>query len=375
MEQTEERRALREAVRRLVEKDPDGHWPRLCGEIGAAGLAIPAEYGGAGASLLESHVVLEELGRVLAPSPLLGSAVLAAQAVLLTGDAAACARLLPDIASGARIAALAWSGADGRWDGAPVEIGPSDVLSGAAHYVLDDGADVLLVAAGGHLYEVAAARTPAPAPDAPPTPTPAPDAPRAPTPAPDAPRTPTLAPDARRTPAPALDATRRLATVEFPGVPARRLGPCPLDRLRAVAWVALSAEQVGTATRALELTVGYVKTRVQFGRPIGAFQALQHRLADLHVRVESARSASYAAASALVEDAVDAPLLAAAARVHCTETLELVAAEMIQMHGGIGITWEHDAHRYFKRAHGTRHLFGHPDTALAAVATHLLDSP
>lgn len=330
MELTEERLALREAVRDLLRKDPDGHWPRLCGEIGAAGLAIPERFGGAGASLVEAHLVLEELGRGLTPSPYLSSAVLAAMALLATDADAACARLLPGIADGSRTAALVFGGTD-------VTVARDDRLHGSVHHVLDgDTADTLLVAVPSGLYEVDAAGV-------------------------------------RRAHTPTMDLTRRLATVEMDGVAGRRLGPCRPDRLRDVAAVALSAEQVGAASRALELTVEYTKTRVQFGRPIGAFQALQHRLADLYVLVESARSASYAAVDAIVAGAPDAPELAAVAAVHCTETFERVAAETIQMHGGIGITWEHDAHRYFKRAHGAKHLFGDPRAHLARLAVTILD--
>ncbi|MEH1126413.1 acyl-CoA dehydrogenase family protein [Micromonospora sp. CPCC 206061] len=327
---TEERLALREAVRDLLRKDPDGHWPRLCGEIGAAGLAVPERFGGAGASLVEAHLVLEELGRGLTPSPFLGSAVLAAQALLATDADAACARLLPGIADGSRIAALVLD------PGATVTRG--NRLHGTVHHVLDgDSADVLLVAVSNGLYEVDTGVV-------------------------------------SRTHTPALDLTRRLATVELRGAPGRLLGPCQPDLLRDIAAVALSAEQVGAASRALELTVEYTKTRVQFGRPIGAFQALQHRLADLYVLVESARSASYAAVDAIVAVAPDRAELAAVAAVHCTETLERVAAEMIQMHGGIGITWEHDAHRYFKRAHGTKHLFADPHENLARLAVTIFDT-
>ena len=125
---------------------------------------------------------------------------------------------------------------------------------------------------------------------------------------------------------------------------------------------------MGAAQRALELTVAYTKVRVQFGRPIGSFQALQHRMADLHVLAESARSLSYAAAFAAAENAADLGLRAAAAKAYCSESLTRVAGQMIQLHGAIGITWEHDAHRYFKRAHGAGQLFGSPAEHVARVA-------
>ena len=339
------------AAVRAAAASPSGYdgglWARLCGEIGVAGLAVPEKYGGAGAGPVEMHVALEELGRMLAPSPLLGSAVVAAQALLLAGDAEACERLLPDVAAGERIATLAWTGPAGDWspDELALRATEDGVLDGEAHYVLDgDHADILLAVAqapdGIQLCELDTADS-----------------------------------GVDRAVTPALDVTRRLARITLRGAHGRRIGDrFPLDRLRDIACVALSAEQVGAAARALELTVAYTKDRVQFGQPIGGFQALQHRLADLHVLVESARSASYAAADALAAGTAEATVLAAVAKVYCSETLQQVAAEMIQLHGGIGITWEHDAHLYFKRAHGAAHLFGSPQAHLArleATATAL----
>jgi alkylation response protein AidB-like acyl-CoA dehydrogenase len=166
-----------------------------------------------------------------------------------------------------------------------------------------------------------------------------------------------------------MDETRELARITLDRTPARRVGDVDLDALRHLACVALSAEQVGTAERALELTVEYTKVRVQFGRPIGSFQALQHRMADLHVLVETARAASQAAADAVGTPGL--PLAAAVAKVHCSEALMRVTGEMIQLHGGIGITWEHPAHRYFKRAHGSWHLFGQPAEHVARIGAKL----
>jgi alkylation response protein AidB-like acyl-CoA dehydrogenase len=340
---TAEHRALRDSVRALLAKhsdvraamaSPRGYdtdlWARLCGEIGVAGLAIPEAYGGLGAGSAEAHIVLEELGRTLTPAPMLGSAVLAAHALLAAGDDRACGRWLPGIADGGVLAALVWPGADGRWDPDEVAVRASATLDGAAHYVLDgDLADVLLVAArtddGVDLFEVDPEQS-----------------------------------GVEREHVPTVDPTRRLATVRLTGAVGRRLGPADLPRLRDVACAALSAEQVGTAARCLELTVDYTKTRVQFGRPIGGFQALKHRMADLHVLVETARSAAGAA--------VD-PVSAAVAKVHCSEALCRVAGEMVQLHGGIAITWEHDAHLYFKRAHGSARLFGSPAEHVARLST------
>ena len=342
-------------------------WQRLCGEIGVAGLAVPERYGGAGAGQVETCIVLEELGRCLVPSPMLGSAVLAGQALLATGDDEACQRLLPGIASGAAIAALAWAPRAGHWDPAEPAFaarpgtGPPDawVLTGEAHHVLDgDTAGVLLAAArapdGVGLFEVDPRHR-----------------------------------GVNRRAVTTMDTTRPLAVVALDGAPGRRLGPGAgtraLARARDLACIALAAEQAGAAQRALELTVAYTKARVQFGRPIGSFQALQHRMADLHVLVESARSLCYAAAFAADDgastgagtdpgaDSARLGMLAAAAKAHCSQALTRAAGQMIQLHGAIGITWEHDAHRYFKRAHGAGQLFGPPEEHVARIAAALID--
>jgi len=378
VELSTEQRDLRDAVRGLLARygppdaaepgpaaDPgagDGPgydvplWQRLCREIGVAGLAIPERYGGAGAGPVETSIVLEELGRGLVPSPLLGSAVLAGQALLASGSDEACQRLLPGIASGATVAALAWAPRAGHWDPAEPAFAarqgtgadPAWVLSGEAHHVLDgDTATALLAAArapdGAGLFEVDPAH-------------------------------PAVAREAVTT----MDATRRLAVVVLDSAPGRCLGPGvrALARVRDLACIALAAEQVGAAQRALELTVAYTKTRVQFGRPIGSFQALQHRMADLHVLVESARSLCYAAALAAADTETDPArreMLAAAAKAHCSQALTWAAGQMIQLHGAIGITWEHDAHRYFKRAHGAGQLLGPPGEHVARIAAALID--
>jgi len=331
---TPEQLALGDAVRGVIDRHGADAWPHLCRDIGVAGLLIPERFGGLGASVADAAAVLEALGRDLTAAPMLGSAVLAVQALLAAGDTAACERLLPGVAAGDRTLAVAWAGRDGRWAFPAVQARPA--LTGAAHYVLDGcTADTLLVAAstadGDALYEVS--------PEA---------------------------PGVRRELVTTLDATRRLAVVSFDGATGARLDTAPgfLARVRDVACAALSAEQVGAAARALERTVAYSLQRVQFGRPIGAFQALAHRMADLHVLVESARSASWAAVRA---DPQELTLLAAVAKVHCSEALMQVAGEMIQLHGGIAITWEHDAHRYLRRAYGDAQLFGSPADHIARV--------
>lgn len=315
---TAEQDALRDSVRKLLDREADP-WPELCEQIGVAALAVPERFGGLGAGTTELQVVAEELGRVLADVPFLGSAVLAVHAVLAAGDDEACERLLPRLAEGI-VGAVAWTDAEGDWTTPACQVSGSTV-EGEAHYVLNGAeAEILLVVADGSLYEVS---------------------------------------DARRVRTPAMDETRRLARVIFEGATARLIGPVDLAALRDVACAVLAAEQAGAAARAFELTVEYSKQRHQFGRPIGGFQALKHRMADLHVLVETARSAAYAAP--------ESSRLAAVAKVHCSEALANVAGEMIQLHGGIAITWEHAAHRYFKRAHGAGQLFGAPAEHLGRV--------
>ena len=354
MDLTIEQRDLRDAVRGLIEKTEAGQspWRRLC-EVGVASLGIPQRYGGAGAGLAEICVVMAELGRNLTASPVLGSSALTAQAVLASGDDAACARLLPSIADGSAIAALAWTTAAGHWDSAEVAYTARETrggweLTGEAHYVLDgEVADVLLAAAAARdgigLFEVDASGF-----------------------------------GVTRTSVATMDASRRLAVVRLADAPGRRIGAdgtVSLAIARDRACVALSAEEVGAAQRALELTVGHLLTRVQFGQPLGSFQALQHRVADLFVLVESARALCAAVASAAygADATADLGMQSAAAKVYCSEALSQTASEMIQLHGAMGITWDHPAHRYLKRALGDRYLFGSPSRQLATIANRLIE--
>ncbi|MGA5192972.1 acyl-CoA dehydrogenase family protein [Streptomyces exfoliatus] len=355
MRLTEEQEELRSAVRAVLGRRPgQAAWRPLTEQVGVAGLAVPEEYGGAGCGALEVHVVMEELGRGLSPVPYLGSAVLVTQALLASDDRTACARLLPGLASGAVVGALAWA-EDGSWDPSAVraEAAPGDGggwrITGTKEHVLDGaGAHVLLVAArtgaGVSLFEV-----------------------------------PGDGPGVDREAAVTMDSTRAQSHVVLTGavgrlVGAEGAGDRVLRHVLDLACVALAAEQVGAASRCLELTLAHARERVQFGRPIGSFQAVKHRLADAYVLVESARSAALGAAFAAAEAAPGSPepaRCAAAAKSACSEAFSVVAGEMIQLHGGIGITWEHDAHRYFKRAHGSSQLFGPPSWHRARLAAAL----
>jgi len=290
------------AVRSAMESErgyDESLWQLLCEQVGAAALVIPEELGGAGGELADAATVLQELGRALVPSPLLGT-TLAELALLAAPERDA--KALEGLAEGSSIGAL--------------------VLD--ADYVVNgDIADVVVAAADGQLSRWTRF-------------------------------------DAQ--PVATMDPTRRLARIRpQESVP---LGADP--GIADTAAILLAAEQIGAAERCLELTVEYAKNRVQFGRPIGSFQALKHRMADLYVAV--------AAAKAVVSEACDdpTPTNAATARLAASEALCTVAAEGIQLHGGIAITWEHDMHLYFKRAHGSSHLLSSPRELLRRLEAEVL---
>ncbi|MFI0446531.1 acyl-CoA dehydrogenase family protein [Actinomadura sp. 6N118] len=352
-----ERRADSAAVRRAV-ASPAGYdpalWQTLCEQIGAAALAVPELYGGAGFTLMETHIVLECLGYALAPSPMLGSAVLATQALLRSGNAKVCARLLPELAAGSTTAALAWATGDGRWPTDRSDVRADEepdgraALTGTAHLVLDGAtADTLIVVAeradGIALYKVDPS-----------------------------------AEGVLRARTPGLDPTLRFARLNLHSAPARLItadASMLLAGLHDVAAVAVTALQLGTARRALDMTVRYAGERVQFGRPIGSFQALKHRMADMHVAVETSRTLSWAAAWSAATESPDLSSRASTAKAWCSDALSDVASETVQLHGGIAITWEHDAHLVFKRAHATAQLFGQPHEHRRRYFTELAGTP
>ncbi len=343
-----EQRDLRESVRRfLADRAPmsrvrelmetqDGTdrkvWEQAGAQLGLQGIAIPESCGGAGFSFAEQAIVLEELGAALYGGPYLASAVLAATALLSCPDEVARRALLPPIASGQTVATLAFTEDDGSWEPAAVRLAASPgagaggwVLDGHKSFVLDGHtADLILVVAatgpGLSLFAVQAG-----------------------------------AAGLDRRVLPTLDQTRKLARLVFRSVPARLIGAegdaaAVLARTLDVAAIALAAEQLGGAQRAMDMAVAYAKTRHQFGRPIGSFQAIKHRCADLLLEVESLRSAVGYAAAAVAEGSAEVPVLASLVQAYASDVYFHVAAENIQIHGGIGFTWEHDAHLYFKRA-------------------------
>ncbi|WP_051807376.1 acyl-CoA dehydrogenase family protein [Actinoplanes subtropicus] len=382
MRESEEQTQLRGVLRDFFGATPRGFdkalWARMAGEIGVQGLAIPEEYGGAGFSFADLAVALEEAGRALAGGPLLSTVVLAGYTLLLSDDKAACRQHLPAIAAGTRTATVAGFGGGeltatreaGGWFG-----------DGHADFVLDGaGADLILLAArtgaGTGLFACEAGA-------------------------------PGLARQARTV----LDGTRPQALVTLRHTPLTPIGEpgaaeAVVERVLDIGRAALAAEQAGGSAHALDATVSYVTQRHQFGRPIGSFQAVQHRLADLLVEIEAARSAAAYAASCVAgppeevagppeevagppeevapppeevapppEEVAGPPeelaVAAAAAQVVCSETFRRAAEEYVQLHGGIGFTWEHPAHLYLRRARSAQVLFGTADDHRARLGALL----
>ncbi|TMQ91468.1 acyl-CoA dehydrogenase [Actinomadura soli] len=312
-------------------------WRAIAAGLGCAGLPVPEDLGGAGATWRETAVVMEELGRFAAPVPFLTSAVVATAALMAAGERDLLARL----AAGERVAVLAvpFSAAPGDEAAAAVQE-DGGALTGEVTSVADGtAADVLLVPAAGGLYAVDAA-------------------------------------DARRTAVTSLDMTRRLADVAFSAAPARRVadGTGAVRAALMTGAAMLASEQLGLAERCLDDTVAYVKTRYQFGRPIGSYQGLKHRLADLWTSITQARAVARHAASCVAAGDADTPIAVAVAQAHCSETALKAAEECVQMHGGIGFTWEHPAHLYLKRAKADAIALGTPDRHRAALAS-LVDLP
>jgi alkylation response protein AidB-like acyl-CoA dehydrogenase len=289
---------------------------------------------------VELIVVLEEMGRALLCAPYFSTVGLAANTLLASGDDSAKKEYLPGIASGDTIATVAFTEDSGRWDEVGITLqatksGDGWKLDGHKMFVIDGhtaqlilvaartGSDVSLFAVDGS----AAGLT--------------------------------------RTPLSTMDQTRKQARLEFSGVPARLVGAegqgwPVLVKALDLAAVALAAEQVGGAQKVLEMSVEYAKVRVQFGRPIGSFQAIKHKCADMLLEVESAKSAAYYAGWAAAEDNDELPVVASLAKAYCSDAYFHAAAENIQIHGGIGFTWEHPAHLYFKRAKSSELMLGDP---------------
>ena len=366
---TEEQDLLRETARRFLDdKIPTAtvrelmeshagynaaHWSEVA-QMGWQAMAIPEEYGGAGFTFVESMVLLEEMGRSLAPLPFLSTVILSANVLLELGTEEQKLAHLPGIAAGESVWAFAVTEPNGSWDSSGVEAiarrtDSGWILSGTKAYVVDGHvADHLLVAArtedGVGVFIVDASSD-----------------------------------GLATSKVDSMDQTRTLATVELSEV---GVGDDALVGGSTDAWsvietvldigaVALAAEQVGGAQTCLEMSVEYAKVRMQFGRPIGSFQAIKHKCADMLVQVESARSAAYFAGHATAARDEEFALAGPLAKSYCSEAYFFCASETIQIHGGIGFTWEHDAHLYFKRAKSSELMFGDPTYQRSRLADRL----
>ena len=352
---TEEQQALRAAVRkfcadnfdedtvrRLMESEPRydrAVWRRLGSELGVLGMAVPESDGGVGGSLVDQAVAVEEFGATLAPGPLFGTVYLAIPALVACPAGDARDELLAALVEGERTAAF---------EPEPVSAAAGTLTGTAARVVDADAADVLLIAATGSdgvgLYAVDL-----------------------------------TGPGVQRTPLVTMDLTRPQARIALDGAPATLLaGPDEAERVIThalqVGAALLAVEQVGAAQHLLDLSVEYAKSRLQFGRQIGSFQAIKHKLADMMVDAEHARSTAYHAVWALADASDDPALAASIAQATCSQAFSRIAADAIQVHGGIGFTWEHQAHLYFKRAATDAALLGSAEQHRDRVAEMVLDN-
>ena len=367
---SDEQEMLRQSARRFFEAecptrlvrgvmadgtgDAPGLWTKIV-ELGWTGLLVPEEHGGLGGSFVDLIVVLEEAGRALLPGPFVSTATGGTAALLAGGSAAQRAALLPRVARGALRATLAVAEESGRFDADGITLAARRadgglVLTGEKHFVADaQTADVLVLAArtgtaGERGITLCLVDR--------------------------------LAPGVTVRPLRTVDMSRRICRVAFDRTrigPDRILGETDggwpiVRRALAVSAAGLAAEMVGTAQKALDLTVAYVKERVQFGKPVGSFQAVKHKCVDMLVAVENARSLAYYAAWAVDEDAAEARQAVAMAKAYASDMVKQVTSEAIQLHGGIGFTWEHDMHLYHRRALAQEAAFGSAPVHRAVVA-------
>jgi len=372
---TEEQQALQDMARRFLEEasspgqvcatmetelgyDPEV-WRDVCQELGWPAIAVPESCGGYGYGAVEQGVVLEEMGRTVFCSPFFSTVCLAVNALLVAGNSDQQSRWLAPMVSGERTGTVAWMERGARWDGVGMasrsrRVGGDYVLTGTKHYVVDGhSADLVIVAAplegpdgpsGMGLYAV-----------------------------------PGDAPGLSRRVCATMDQTRRLAVLELDGVrvPDDAVLGDPngsewaLERLLDLAGVGLASEQLGGAERCMEMAVEYAKVRTQFSRPIGSFQAIKHLCADMLVAVESARSAAWNASWMAAQSEEALAVAASQAQATCSAAYFRCAADALQIHGGIGFTWEHPIHLYLKRARASEAFLGDPGWHRARFADRI----
>jgi len=331
-------------VRRLTETDTafDAHlWAKLA-EQGYTGIIFPEDTGGAGLGIVELALLMEEAGRALLPGPFFSTVALAGSVLLAVADAAQRRDYLSAISRGEARATVAFLEASASWDPADVQItAVKGKLKGEKLFVPDAAvADWIIAVAKNGVFLVDPKSG-----------------------------------GVRITPMRSMDLTRKLYTVQFDNVPAEKLGEVSgISKAFDVAAVALAAEMVGGMQRTLDLTVEYAKTRKQFGKPIGIFQAVQHQCADMYLETESARSAVYYAAWALEENVSDAASGVSIAKMYASDAGRTVGNRAIQVHGGMGFTWENDLHLYYRRAKASETAFGDPTFHRERLARLVIDA-
>ena len=337
-----------QAVRRLMETETGwdaAAWRDLNDKLGLCGVHVPEEYGGQGFGFVELGIVLEEMGRALVCAPYFASTVLATTAILNGATEAQKQALLPPLVAGEALATLAFAEPSGRWDGAGTTVAATPAegrfrLDGVKSFVLDGvAADLVIVLArrpgsegeeGLSLFSVRGD-----------------------------------APGLTRRALKPLDPTRKIARLEFAAVEADLIGvedgaAAPFAKTLAQAAACLASEMVGGAERLRESALDYANLRMQFGRPIASFQSMKHKQADMLLEVELAKSAAYQAAQAAAEDDPEFPALASLAKAAASEAYLQTAIHTIQIHGGIGFTWDNDTHLWFKRAKSSEVFLGDP---------------
>jgi alkylation response protein AidB-like acyl-CoA dehydrogenase len=331
-------------VRRLMETDTAydaALWSKMA-EQGFTGIIFPEEYDGAGLGKVELILLMEEAGRALLPGPFFSTVVLAGAVLHAAATPEQKKKYLAPICRGELRSTLAILEASANWDSASVQISATKgALSGEKLFVSDAAAaDFMIVVARNGVYVVDAD-----------------------------------APGIRITPMSGMDFTRKLYAVQFESTPAEKLGDAAaLPNALDIATAALAAEMVGGMQRTLDITVEYAKTRKQFGKPIGIFQAVQHQCADMYLETESSRSAAYYAGWTLEENAPDAPLAVSIAKMYASDASRTVGNRGIQVHGGMGFTWENDVHLYYRRAKASETMFGDATFHRERIARLTIDS-
>lgn len=331
-------------VRRLMETETAydaALWSKMA-EQGFTGIIFPEAYDGAGLGIVELILLMEEAGRALLPGPFFSTVVLAGSVLNTMGSAEQKKKYLAPICRGERRSTVAILEASADWDLASPRISASNgKLTGEKLFVPDAAvADSIIVAARNGVFVVDAD-----------------------------------SPGIQITPMSGMDLTRKLYVVKFDGTPAERLGDLAgLTKALDIAAAALAAEMVGGMQRTLDITVEYAKTRKQFGKPIGIFQAVQHQCADMYLETESSRSAAYYAAWTLEENAPEAAVAVSIAKVYASDASRTVGNRGIQIHGGMGFTWENDLHLYYRRAKASETMFGDATFHRERIARLAIDS-